>query len=68
MRPPRVIWGCGTPSSNIVMATISSSMAYKVVISITHINENSKDVWFEGKILNKYGIFDFVYLRNLKRA
>ena len=51
-----------------VMKTISRNRASKAIISATDIDENSRDVWFEGKILNRYGTFDFVRSRNLKRA
>ncbi len=50
------------------MATISSSRASKAVIPVTDINENSSDVWFEGRVLNRYGTFDFVRSENVKRA
>ena len=50
------------------MATSSSNKASKPIISVTDIDENSRDVWFEGKILNRYGTFDFVRAGNSKRA
>ena len=51
-----------------VMATISSYKASKAIISVMDIDENSIDVWFERKILNRYGTFDFVLSGNSKRA
>ena len=50
------------------MATISSNTISKAIIYVTDIEENLRDVWFEGKILNKYGTFDFVRAGNSKRA
>ena len=50
------------------MATISSSKACKAVISIINIDENPRDMWFEERILNEYGTFDFVRSGNVKRA
>ena len=50
------------------MATISSNTTSKAIISVTDIYENLRDVWFEGKILNKYGTFDFVRVKNSNRA
>ena len=51
-----------------VMTTISINRASKAIICVTDIDENSRDVWFEGKILNRYGIFYFVRSGNSKRA
>jgi hypothetical protein len=50
------------------MAIISSSMAYKADISVTDIGENSRVVSFEGKVLNIYGIFNFVHSENSKKT
>ena len=51
-----------------VMAIINSNMDSKAIIYVTDIDENSRDVWFEGKILNRYCIFDFVHSGYSKRA
>ena len=32
------------------------------------VNENSIDAWFEGRVLNRYGTFDFICSENLKKA
>jgi len=49
------------------MAIVSVSRAAKSVLSVIDIDENSRDVCFEGKILNWCGTFD--YLRSgIKRG
>lgn len=49
------------------MTMISSSKACEVIISVTDIDENFRDVWFEWKVLNRYDTFDFFRLEKLKR-
>ena len=41
-------------STSIAMVTISCSGVCKAIIFVTDIDENSGDVWFDKKILNRY--------------
>ena len=40
----------------------------KVVACVTNINENCRNVCFEGKVLNQYDNFDYFHSNNTKRS
>jgi len=42
------------------MATCSIAQVSKAIMYVTNINQNSKDICFEGKILNRYGTLDYI--------
>ena len=40
----------------------------KIVELVTNIDENCRNVCFEGKVLNRYGIFDYLCSSNANRS
>ena len=50
------------------MANFSIVLKSKVVAGVTNINENCKNVWFKGKVLNRYGTFNYLYSSNAKKS
>ena len=46
------------------MANSSIVLKFKVVACMTDIDENCRNVCFEGKVLNQYGTFDHLLSNN----
>ena len=49
------------------MANSSILFKFKIVERVNNSDENCRNVCFEGKILNKYGNFDYLYSSNAKK-
>ena len=46
---------------------MANSLKSKVVACVTDIDKNCRNVCFEGKVLNRYGTFDYFHSSNAKR-